>query len=127
MYLGGSVTASDAKVKVRRILCDIPSAATYGATNITGGWKKNTMFAPHVAAHRCKSGTPVVLLDPILSELYDGIVNKVYIPTPNDCIAAKELMEILSKGFDAEAREMQLVIREWAARSLGINHSSPKL
>jgi hypothetical protein len=112
--------ASDTKSEVRRILCDIPSASTYGATNLKGGWKRNKELSPLVSSHRCNSGTPVVLLDPVLSELYDDVVNKIYVPTAHDCKAVKELMAMLSEGFHDEDR-MQSIIKNWAV-NLGNNH-----
>ena len=66
-------------------------------------------------AHRTTSGTPVVLLDPVLSELYDDVVSERYIPSKHDCIGAKELMTHLSKGFADELYDMKPKIKGWAA------------
>jgi hypothetical protein len=71
---GGTSATSDTKSDIRRILSNIPSASTYGNPSYTGGFKRNTELRPHIAAHRCSSGTPVVLLDPVLSELYNDVV-----------------------------------------------------
>jgi hypothetical protein len=57
-----------------------------------------------------------VLLDPVLSELYNDLVNKAYIPTSEDCKSAKELMKLLSEGFTDELKDMQPKVKEWASR-----------
>lgn len=56
----------------------------------------------------------MVLLDPVLSELYDDIVSERYVPSKQDCVGAKELMKYLSEGFADEVKEMQPKIKEWA-------------
>jgi hypothetical protein len=105
----------ETKEEVREILGGIPSASTYGATTQKFGWKSNTDIAPYIAAHRCNSGTPIVLLDPVLSELYDDIVKKHYVPSRQDCISAKNLMQLLSAGFLNEVNDMQPAIKKWAS------------
>lgn len=60
-----------------------------------------------------------MLLDPVLSELYDDLVNKAYIPTSQDCKAAKALMELLSEGFTDEVRDMQPKVKLWASQHMG--------
>lgn len=62
-----------------------------------------------------------MLLDPVLSELYDGIVNKKYTPTSSDCTAAIELMNELSRGFE-NGSEVQEFIDYWAAKDIGTIH-----
>eukprot|EP00026_Physarum_polycephalum_P003947 Phypoly_transcript_03964.p2 GENE.Phypoly_transcript_03964~~Phypoly_transcript_03964.p2 ORF type:complete len:238 (+),score=33.86 Phypoly_transcript_03964:315-1028(+) len=109
-------TASDAKSEVRQILNNIPSASTYGNPTHPNGFKSSE-HPDHIKVHRCNSGTPVVLLDPILSELYDDLVNKAYIPTSEDCKSAKELMKLLSEGFTDEVRDMQPKVKDWASGS----------
>ncbi len=106
----------DKKENINSILRkNIPSASTYASPNAPGCWRRNNTVAEHVLAHRTVSGTPVVLLDPVLSELYDDIVSQRYTPSKHDCVGAKELMKHLSEGFADEVKDMQPKIKEWAA------------
>lgn len=60
-----------------------------------------------------------MLLGPVLSELYDDLVNKAYIPTSQDCRAAKELMGLLSEGFKDEVSDMQPKVKKLASEAMG--------
>jgi len=91
-----------------------PSASQFAASNVAGCWRRNPKVAEYTLIHRPTSGTPIVLLDPVLSELYEDIIDKKYAPTPEDCRAAKSLIDRLSIGFDNEAN-MQQSVDKWAA------------
>ncbi len=99
---------------------NIPSASIYGNPDHTNGFK-SSRHQEYMKVHRCNSGTPVVLLDPVLSELYTDLVDKTYIPTSKDCNAAAELMKLLSEGFKDEVSDMQPEVKNWALNLLGNN------
>lgn len=101
-------------------ICDdlvaaLPSASTFAKSRDSHAktWRNSTTATRHIKAHRTASDIPVVLLDPVLSDLYDDIVGKKYDPTHDDCTHALSLMERLSRGFDEEANMLEFLIKDW--------------
>ena len=92
------------------LLARLPSASVFAKNNDSHAWRKSTDATRHIKAHRTASEIPVVLLDSVLSDLYDDIVGKRYKPTPKDCAHAVTLMEKLSQGFDDEAAMLQSLL-----------------
>eukprot|EP00026_Physarum_polycephalum_P006376 Phypoly_transcript_06418.p1 GENE.Phypoly_transcript_06418~~Phypoly_transcript_06418.p1 ORF type:complete len:436 (+),score=40.61 Phypoly_transcript_06418:399-1706(+) len=95
------------------LVASLPSASVFARNNDSHAWRKNTNATRHIKAHRTTSDIPVVLLDSVLSDLYDDIVGKKYKPTPKDCTHAVTLMEGLSQGFDDEASMLKFLLG-WA-------------
>ncbi len=90
------------------MVASLPSASTFAKSKDSHAktWRNSTKATHHIKAHRTTSDIPVVLLDTVLSDLYDDIVGKKYF--------ALTLMERLSRGFDEEANMVDFLIRDWA-------------
>ncbi len=95
------------------LVVSLPSASVFAKNNDSHAWRMSTNATRHIKAHRTASEIPVVLLDPVLSDLYNDIVDKRYNPTPKDCAHALTLMEKLSSGFDDEAHMLKYLMK-WA-------------
>ncbi len=95
------------------LIAGLPSASVFAKNDDSHTWRRNTNATKHIKAHRTASEIPTVLLDPVLSDLYDDIVDRKYSPTPKDCTHALTLMERLSHGFDEEANMLKFIM-DWA-------------
>jgi hypothetical protein len=92
------------------LVASLPSISVFAENNDFHAWRNQTNATRYIKAHHTTSKIPVVLLDSVLSDLYDDIVGKWYKPTPKNCVHVVTLMERLSQGFDDEASILKFLL-----------------
>jgi hypothetical protein len=94
------------------LVASLPSTSVFTENNDSYTWRNQTNATHHIKAHHTTSEIALVLLDSVLSDLYNNIINKWYKPISKDCAHVVTLIERLSQGFDDEASILKFLL-DW--------------